>query len=592
MRRIVLMIPLFFASACARHEMDGPGQSGPEPTPEPTAEPASVAAPVAPTAPGEAFVYADVERAPAPMPARFAAPLPPNMAALQGDWSAAPPRSLVEARLCAGDPGMWQKLGQAVDAALAGGDPLDEVVEGYGALLTYCYDPGSCALAAGWVDGQPAESARAILGWQRLARCTGPAEVERFRGEGLPDEAVIEFWFERAWEAPPEYVPALAASLQRVAQGSDAWLARRAAVAHGKLDDPRVAADLLAAHAAATDPAVKDQLVAGMSEQTDPAVKAIFQAHCARTDVREAMCPRDDPREWQRAAPKDRPATEVLADEALRRRATSGQDYRAAWEILGALRTLATQDWAKAREAAGPLMAAPALEPSLRELVDLLQRFESREAIVERLVALGLLEAAPASEDWVVPSDLLTLAGRVHGFDCETGMYPNEHDALLTELAAMAGPPLAEVAFLEVAPPLDGEEAMGGVAIDVVIGEDGRVYDNPSAHGSYVLHAFTGQERLTTHAEDLGDWYDLAAVLGLLNTTARTLGQDVRFVTLPTGDQTALVLAAPPAVIAEAEASGLLRLERASAAAEDGKAFEAEAIQRMIEQIRRDGIPE
>ncbi len=548
--------------------------------------------PASPTA-TDPFVYAQVERTPASMPARFSAPLPASVEAFRSDWSAHPPRTMVEAQLCKGVTAMWDKLGAGAAAAAAAGGSPDEVMQLYGGLLNYCDDPTSCAVAAGWVDEQPAGSIRAELGWHRLAGCHDEATLARFRAEGPPDQAMVSFWFDRTWDAPAEYVPALAAALQRVATGADGWLARRAAVAHGKLDEPRVAADLLAAHAVATDPAVKGQIIAGMHEQSEPRVKALFDAHCARPDVREALCPRDEPYEWEREIEEPRAPEAVLADPDLIRRALKEDDYRASWELYSALHTLAEQDWAKARQAAGPLVATPALEPSLRDLLQTLARFETRQAIADKLRELGLLEGEAPAEGWLDAADLLLLTGRVHGFDCETGMYPNQHDGLLAELAAMAGPPLSGVAFLESAPPLDPVDEPGEPVIDMVIGDDGQVWEAPSPRGAYTLHAFTGTERLSVVAEDLGDWYDLNAVLGLLNSTARHLGQDMRFVTLPTGDQTALVLVAPVAAIQQAAAQEVLRLERADASASDGKAFEAEAIRMLMEELEKGGgIPD
>lgn len=73
------------------------------------------------TAPIDLFVYADLERVPAPTPARFSAPLPPSVEAFRGDWSARPPRTMVEAQLCKGMPAMWEKLGVAAEAAVAQG---------------------------------------------------------------------------------------------------------------------------------------------------------------------------------------------------------------------------------------------------------------------------------------------------------------------------------------------------------------------------------------------------------------------------------------------------------------------------------------
>ncbi len=576
----LLLIPL---AACGETEVAVVQEPGAPPAS--LAEVAGAGAQAAPSPPS--VVYAEVQRTPMATPARFTAALPASVAAFQGPWDAHPPRVMVQAQLCKGVPAMWEKLGVAVDAAAAAGDPSEEIHRLYSGLLAYCGDAASCAHAAGWVDNNDPASPRASIGWTRLAECQDDATTTRFRTDAAPDEALARFWFERAWDHEPEYVPALGAALQRIARGDDSWLARQAAVAHGGLDTVTVAADLLSAHNAATDPRVKDQIVAGMAKLTQPATLAIFEAHCAREDVHEALCPRDEGDEpWAGGEPDERSALELLADAELVRKVTEERDSPASWALHGALRELAETDWAAAREAAGPLMAAPLLEPSLAELVGNLERFESPQAIVDGLRELGLIDGTPPAGGWVSPADLLAEHGPVHWFDCETGMYPNQHDGLLAELAALAGPPMSGVAFAEYAPPLEGLEPVEGgePVIDAIIAEDGSTWKADGPSSGYQLHAYTGTTRLTVAAEDLGDWYDLHAVLGLLNSTAREIEQDVRFVTLPTGDQTAIVLAAPPSAIERAVESGLIELAGAGAAEESGKAFEAKALELLLEQ--------
>ncbi|MFH1468065.1 MAG: hypothetical protein ABIO70_27005 [Pseudomonadota bacterium] len=558
--RALFLLPLLIA--CARHEE----------------APATVAEPPAASGP---FLYATATRTAEPTPARFAGPLPASLTALGGDWHDAPPRVLVRAQLCQGQAATWDKLGTAVDAAAADGDPVAEVAKGYGELLRYCDAPASCALARRWVQEQPAGTARAGVAWIRLAEC--PDAIDLFRTEVAPDTALAAFWFERAWGSAPEYVPALGAALGRIAAGDDSWLVRQAAVAHGKLDDGRVARDLLAAHAAAREDRVRGQVIAGMSEQSDPRVKAIFAAYCAQPDTRETLCPgkasvvigAEPPRE-----PADPEAP--LRDPAVVHSALQDGDRQATVALLTGLRTLADRDWTAAHALAATLTPGPRTDPTLADTVAALARFGARAEVEAATRAIAPLREATEAASWLTPADLLAERGPCHWFDVETGMFPNEHDGLLAELAALAGPPLADVVFTELPPPLVEAGEPLGVAVDVIIDGSGRLLRPAAPGGAYRLLAWTGTERFEVPARDLGDWYDLAAVLGMLNTLARALGQDSRFVTLPTGDQTAIVLTAPGPAIEAAVAEGLIRLEDAGAGEADGKAFEEE-VRRRIE---------
>ncbi|HOX47190.1 MAG TPA: hypothetical protein PK668_26585 [Myxococcota bacterium] len=178
-----------------------------------------------------------------------------------------------------------------------------------------------------------------------------------------------------------------------------------------------------------------------------------------------------------------------------------------------------------------------------------------------KLQKVGLLPAGPLPEGVsgaVSVRQALEAAGRVHSFDTETGQFPNEHDGLLAALAALAGPPLSAAAFEEVPPP----DPEGG----------GR---------PYVLRGYLGGKRYTVSAEDLGDWYDVDAVLVLLEAMLRDQGSSVRLVPLPTGDQTASILAAEGAALERARAEGLIQLGEADEGRSRGKAFEDEVLRKI-----------
>jgi hypothetical protein len=99
--------------------------------------------------------------------------------------------------------------------------------------------------------------------------------------------------------------------------------------------------------------------------------------------------------------------------------------------------------------------------------------------------------------------------------------------------------------------------------------------------GPYELHAFLNGKRYAVKAENHGDWYDTAAVLGLLNALLIEQKSELRFVTLPTGDQTASVLVGPLPAFEALQADGLLELADSEAAMKDGKAFEEEVFRKL-----------
>jgi hypothetical protein len=132
---------------------------------------------------------------------------------------------------------------------------------------------------------------------------------------------------------------------------------------------------------------------------------------------------------------------------------------------------------------------------------------------------------------------------------------------LLIELASLAGPALSGALFEEIPPS-----------------------ENQMDTGAYLLAAYVDGKRYRVRAENHGDWYDLSAVLGLLNTVLRDRHSDLRYVSLPSGGQIAHVTVAPTAALQSTVATGLLRLDSPSAAEATGKEFERRVLERLHQQ--------
>ncbi len=188
-------------------------------------------------------------------------------------------------------------------------------------------------------------------------------------------------------------------------------------------------------------------------------------------------------------------------------------------------------------------------EPYLTELESAVRRFPSRDDLVQHLRSLALLPDGFAigpgeGEDATTARDVLRAAGRLQDFDVETDEFPNEHDALLAELAAMTGQALSDVYFEEVAPDPEGPRD-----------------EEDSAKTPYLLRAYANGQRYSLEATDYGDWYDLEAVVGLLNSLLRERGSSVRSLPLYTGDQWASVAVGKRDSLARLVKDGLLAVE-------------------------------
>lgn len=164
-----------------------------------------------------------------------------------------------------------------------------------------------------------------------------------------------------------------------------------------------------------------------------------------------------------------------------------------------------------------------------------------------------------AKSDAVV---LGTLRDETLEFDAETGVFPNGHDFLLADLAELAGKDLKGVRFEELAP-TDAEDLRG--------------------EGHYTLVAFMNGKRYAVTARNLGDWYDVPASVGLVNTLLKDKKSATRLVTIETGDQTVKVRAGAVASLAKtpyvyADADDAMR---------DGKAFEAKALDALDRELAK-----
>jgi hypothetical protein len=344
--------------------------------------------------------------------------------------------------------------------------------------------------------GQGDPAPLALPAWMALTRCPSSEAEAAFRRPDAPAAAVLARAEVARWTADEGGAAVRAPEAERVVAAAQEVLRS------GPAAERRGAAVELAR----AGPKGVEALLGLHAKVREPKL---------RRELAMALSEADDPRAkaiWKRscAADGDDPACSRLApkqEEASQEEDAGSGDP----EAEGAAETTTAE---------APMVPPPATAPP---------------ELAARLRSFGLL---PEGKEVVGASsaDLLLTAGRAYGFDTETGQFPNEHDSLLRSLAALAGGALKDALFEEVPPAEDDEE------------------------GVYVLRAYLDRERYETRARNLGDWYDVEAVIGLLNSVARARQLEVRWLALSTGDQTATVVAGPEKGLRDAIAARLLDL--------------------------------
>ncbi len=469
------------------------------------------------------FPVAAVRISEAPAPARFAAELPSTVAAFRAETSSLP-ATFLRHRLCAGDEEVVARLARAADAASESA-AADEVRESYGSLLAWCSRREMCD----WTHAAVQRGgAHAEVAWVGLAQCASAENDLLFESGGAPARQLVEYWSDREWRGDftPRHVPALVPALRRAVELGDSVLVRRAALVLGKGGRAEGVGALVELHGELPAGAMRDQVAAGLADSETPEARAIFDELCRRPGRTEVTCNRDD----------------------------------------GLVQLFGPPGLVAAPEPEAPAEPEPELRAKLEQL-GLLWR-----------TPLGL-DAGVAGED-SRPEDArqwLVSSGPVHCFDVETGQVPNEHDRLLFELAELAGPPLSNALFAESPPPYDlgeGKWLVGGREVD-------RLPDGLAEGDPYRLSGYLDGRAYAADAQDFGDWYDLDQVLGLLNAMAIDRAAATRLVVLPTGDQTACVLAAPRTAILAGVSSGLLELGNSDGARAAGQSFEAAVLEKL-----------
>jgi hypothetical protein len=439
-----------------------------------------------------------ISREAAPLPERFNAALPASVAEFTAwidDDPRFPPQTLVVDALVAGDAPMLDRLAAA--AQRVGAEDASAYARlWYDRLAWYDPAPAFCA-AAHDVLTAPASTLRMILAGSWARHCADGNAGDLVLRADTPDWAVLA-WYRDSAVAESDAPPAYDVRLADILRNA---LLRRQA------QDARDAASTLSRHPdpAAAKAAIELLTAAAHRQIADSAAVAMLGSQNAQV--------------------------RAYAVAACERQGTSADRCRRVWV---------------------PPPSPPAEEkgPTASEITEL--------ALKLRAIGFDRIDPADMADTGNVESMLLK-SGHALWFDVETGTFPNNHDSLLRELAALIKPSLDGVSFEELPPTID----------------DGS--------GVYRLRAYVDGQRLEIEAEDLGDWYDVDAVLRLLDAVLLERKARERYVLLETRDQTAIIVAARAEVLEAALDAGLIRSDNPDAARTLGKAFE-ERVLRSLQQ--------
>lgn len=464
-----------------------------------------------------------------PVPARYSAPLPESVAAMR-KWlrgEGEPPLSHALDRVAIGDPAWLARL-EAASKSIADADQLGWAQLWQAALEFRPVTPRFCSASRNIMNAPPG-ALRAALAGMFTRHCAGEADTEAVLREDTPPWAVV-FFFDRydilldPRAFVPRYHPRLGEAVSQIV------LAPRARAKQSPLptSPAGMQSDALSSYDPAEMSATPRSVAFTMAGNPDPrAAEALLEIHARITD------------------------REVADQVALAFSVTKNVKGRA--RLKAACQRLKKDPVCEGGMDAEDFSSLAEIKPDPGTVAKVRQR-------IAQLQAMGFTRLEKLDPTKVFDEDVglvLSKANVAVEFDVETGMFPNEHDSLLRSLSMLVGPALEHVIYEEKAPRLGDERE------------------------PYQLTAYSNGKRFRRPAQNLGDWYDLSAVLDLLNAVAAERQLPERFHLLATFDQIAMVVAAPPAAIDKAVEARLIALGDPGQAEASGKAFEEEVRQQI-----------
>ena len=532
------------------------------------------------------FIYGEVHRERAALPARFAAPLPASLEELSRTGEH-PPLSQVASRVCRGDSAALDRIVDALRRADASGNLSPEFAKRYLDLFPYCgHRERRCDLLARTLEAEPRAGVRAVL-IQPLSRC-GMAVRSIIERQSTPNDVVIDWYFEANFHTRfPSLTNRFAKAIEATAKLRKGVDLRTLAVALGRVDDPAVV-ELVQRLGRNLDAESRAWLAIGFERHPAANARGLYQAACKHPRLADDMlCERNPARDAALAAQPtlDEQSRSLFLEVEEWLQQNPGRRDELLSSLLGCvdreadtylrsscLANLARADWRLARTRAAGFQSDDSWYHY--EVTAALRDFASPDALRAEIARLGWRPAKHqppgAAANPIRVRDVLESLGRVHSFDLETDQFPNEHDVLLDDLAELADGDLRGAAF---------EETPPGAKSQPVPGEPGLMQAPQNRTAPYHVRGYHRGWRYEIDAGNFGDWYDLEAVLGLLNVMLRDAGSNLRYASLKTGDQFAHVVVGPMAALGRAFRAGWLLDENAGAARDSGRAAEEALLQ-------------
>jgi hypothetical protein len=506
--------------------------------------------------PGRELPRLPLDRIEAPLPPRFAGPLPSRVEGFHQELEKGPPLSYVRARLLEGDRQMGEKFLSALRQMAASARSLDELWSTHGVVLgpgrrtllgiipsmprddlgyrTNFEDEGvPCA----WLReqlGEPHEEVPLLreLFWRKLVRCPGPETTALFAREDAPEESVLQH--HSAFDSP-RFTPALEKAVRRILAQNRRELFPKAVHHLSDCQEP-VARGLREE--------VWRRELSGLGIEWTPGPASSEPTRRVGEELRPKCPPIPNRPEG---------ISDLMLSQCLERWAAS--------------------NWAAAARFALSAAKSPELQDADSERLATLTNFSSLAAMRSWARERRLLpEAAPNLADEperFYLSALMEQAQRAFSIAISYSEFPRPHDELLVTLAWTARPELSGVVFEQLSPKNPGRYRG----------------DKPSSE-EYTLRAYADGQRFSVKALNSSTMHDLGAVLGLLNQVLEARGSPHRFAALDTDFWEVTVVFGPEAPLREADARGLWRLG-------DGRKIlvQAEAYLREGTRTRKREIP-
>lgn len=558
-----VLVALLGAPSCDDNSSDGSADDGPEST-APSADE---------TDREELFTYTDLEVDDRPLPDRFEAPLPTSPDEFES--GAHPPLSHVSVQVCRGDAEAGDAFVEAVEEAFQNETMTDDLAYRYERLIGECSGTQHCDWLVETADSDISAETRGFLA-PALAKCPGSEAFEAIDREDLPLDAVIAYYLnlqpaqlDREGEAFPAH-RRLAEAVEAQVQHDVHYQARKGGAVLRHLEERKALEIARSVRASLDDPTARAYVGLGLRGSSIPEARQLWEQACEKPALeQDQLCeePKSDGessdtislerrvRGWSFDAESYLASNPDASDGVREALSNCAAESRISVQLRNnCLTQLGAIDYAAARETAE---AWTETDYPLGVAARSLRRFETRTEAVVQLRDWRLIESGGGSVDSevaeraVTASGLLSAYGRLHKFDARSGVRPVGHDRLLSELAARAGSPLADVVFDEIPPESDANDDESEVPHRLLAYHDGSRY--------------------RTTARALGKWYDLEAVVGMLNSLARRLESDRRFLALHTNGQLARVAIGPKDGLVAAADAGVLRAGSPGRAVEIGR---------------------